>query len=114
MAQKKQNGSVGTHRLTLRLSDKDYDRLSYWADHVGVSMNEFVPMILDRWVDIENGNYELPTLEAARLNQLIDTVLGMSKNMQSLETVVINGFDSLLQLTKGDNYLLAHQEDGEF
>lgn len=114
MAQKKQNGSAGTHRLTLRLSEKDYDRLSYWAEHAGVSMNEFVPMILDRWVDIENGNYELPTLEAARLNQLIDTVLGMSKNMQSLETVVINGFDSLLQLTKGDNYLLAHQEDGEF
>lgn len=104
---------VGSHRLTLRLSDKDYDRLSYWSEKVGMSMNEFVPVILDRWVDIENGNYQLPTLEAARLNQIIDVVAGLSSNLQSLESVTINGFDSLLKLTKGDNYLLEH-EDGDF
>lgn len=104
---------IGSHRLTLRLSDVDYDKLSYWADKVGMSMNEFVPVILDRWVDIENGNYQLPTLEAARLNQIIDVVVGLSSNIQSLESVTINGFDSLLKLTKGDNYLLEH-EDGEF
>ena len=77
-----------------------------------MSINEFVPVILDRWVSIENGNYQLPTLEAARLNQIIDVVTGLSSNIQSLESVTINGFDSLLKLTKGDNYLLEH-EDGE-
>lgn len=101
-----------THRLTIRLTDMDFERLSYWADKEKVSINEFIPMILDRWVEIENGDYRLPTLEQARLNQLIDVILGMSNNMQSLESVVIHGFDSLLKLTKGDNYLLEHQ-DGE-
>lgn len=109
---KQQQKKMDTHRLTLRLTDTDYERLSYWADKQGVSINEFVPMVVDRWIAIENGNYNLPTLEQARLNQLIDVVLGMSNNMQSLESVVINGFDSLLKLTKGDNYLLEHQ-DGE-
>ena len=115
MAGKKKTEVAGQpyHRLTLRLTEKDYDRLAYWANRSKMSINEFVPVILDRWVDIENGNYQLPTLEAARLNQLIDVVLGLSSNVGSLETVVINGFDSLLQLTKGDNYLLEH-EDGEF
>lgn len=103
---------LGTHRLTLRLSDVDFDKLSYWSDKAGMSINEFVPVILDRWVSIENGNYQLPTLEAARLNQIIDVVTGLSSNIQSLESVTINGFDSLLKLTKGDNYLLEH-EDGE-
>lgn len=105
--------SPDSHRVTLRLTDKDYGRLTYWAEKAGMSVNEFVPTILDRWIDIENGNYQLPTLEAARLNQIIDVVLGLSSNVQSLESVVISGFDSLLKLTKGDNYLLEH-EDGEF
>ncbi len=38
--------------------------------------------------------------------------MAQQKGLQSLESVVIHGFDSLLKLTKGDNYLLEHQ-DGE-
>lgn len=105
MAQKKVR-DVKPHRLTVRLSDNDFDRLSYWAGKANLSINEFILLMLDRWVDIENGNYQLPTLEVARLNQLIDVVLALSNNIQTLETISINGFDSLLKLTKGDNYLL--------
>lgn len=116
MAKKQDTMTTGPnyHRLTLRLNHKDFDRLSYWADKKGVSINEFVPMMLDLFIGIENGNYQLPTLEQARLNQLIDATLSLSSNVQSLESIVIHGFDSLLQLTKGDNYLLEHEEDGEF
>lgn len=105
MAQKKIR-DVKPRRLTVRLSDNEFDRLSYWAGKANLSINEFILLMLDRWVDIENGNYQLPTLEAARLNQLIDVVIGLSNNIQTLETISINGFDSLLKLTKGDNYLL--------
>lgn len=105
MAQKKIR-DVKPRRLTVRLSDDEFDRLSYWAGKANLSINEFILLMLDRWVDIENGNYQLPTLEAARLNQLIDVVIGLSNNIQTLETISINGFDSLLKLTKGDNYLL--------
>ena len=101
-----------TKRVTLRLSEEDYERLSYWADRKGFSVNEFVPVLLDRYVDIENGDYQLPTLEAARMNQLLDAVTAMSRNMESLTSIVVSGFDSLLQLSRGDNYLLE-PEDGE-
>lgn len=110
MAEQTKDAS-GVHRLTLRLSEKDFDRLSYWAEKAGVSLNEFVVLILDRWIDIENGNYQLPTLEIARLNQLIDVIMTLSSNIQTLETISINGFDSLLKLTKGDNYLLEADAD---
>ena len=101
-----------TKRVTLRLSNKDADKLTYWAQDAGVSVNEFIPMLVDQWASIKSGDYRLPTLEQARLNQLVDVMLSMSTNMQSLESVVTSGFDSLLRLTRGDNYLLVH-EDGE-
>ena len=105
---------AGYHRLTLRLSDKDFERLEYWSSKINTSINEFIPIILDRWVAIENGNYELLTLEQKRLNQLIDVIKGLSVDVQNQGRIISAGFESLTQLTKGDNYLFDSQEDGEF
>lgn len=102
------------HRLTLRLTEKDFERLEYWSSKRKVSINEFIPILLDRWIAIENGNYELSTLEQQRLNQLIDVVKGLSMDIQNQGSILTAGFESLLQLTKGDNYLFDHDEDGEF
>lgn len=60
----------------------------------------------------ENGDYDLPTLEIARLGQLIDQMASLSTNVANLERVTVTGFDSLMGLTRGDNYLLD-DEDGE-
>ena len=75
-----------------------------------MSINEFVPVLLEQYIGIKNGDYQLPTLEIQRLNQLIETVNVLSRNMQSLESITVNGFDSLLSLTKGDNYLLEDDD----
>ena len=101
------------HRLTVRLTQKDFERLSYWAEKKGYDINSFIVLLLDRYIDIENGNYQLPTLEVQRLNQMVESMAVMSRNMQSLEMVVTSGFDSLLGLTRGDNYLLEQTDDGE-
>lgn len=112
MSTGKTKGRSDIHRLTLRMSEDNYQKLQYWADRAECSLNDFVLVLLERYIDIENGNYELPTLEVARLNQIIDGMASLSQNMGSLESVVISGFDSLLSLTRGTNYLLE-QEDGE-
>lgn len=106
-------GVSENHRLTLRFSQADFDRMKYWAEKADCSINEFIILMLEQWIDIQNGNYELPTLEVQRLNQLIESHSVMARDLQSLTSVVINGFDSLLSLTKGDNYLLDDSEDGE-
>lgn len=116
MAEKKESVKKNPdlrERVTLRMTKDEKDKLEYWANKAGYSINEFVLRLLERWVDIENGNYQLPTLEVQRLNQLIESQTVMSRNMQALEQVVINGFDSLLSLTRGDNYLLEQTDDGE-
>lgn len=102
------------HRLTVRLTEKDFERLEYWSSKINASINEFIPIILDRWIAIENGNYELSTLEQKRLNQLIDVVKGLSIDIQNQGRIMSAGFESLTQLTKGDNYLFDSHEDGEF
>lgn len=110
---KTSKAGADTHRLTLRLLQSDFEKLMYWARKEEVSMNEFVVMLLEQYIDIQNGNYQLPTLEVQRLNQLIESQSVLSQNIKALETITINGFDSLISLTRGDNYLLEH-EDGEF
>lgn len=101
-----------TKRVTATVSSDMFERLQYWADRKGISINQYLNEALERAIAYENQDYDLPTLEQARLNQLIDQMAVLSSNIGSLERVVTSGFDSLLGLTRGDNYLLEH-EDGE-
>lgn len=100
------------HRLTLRINEDDYQRLQYWAARRGISANDYMIEALYAQIRRENGDYDIPTAEVARLNQLVDLVTELLSNIKSLENVTISGFDSLLGLTRGDNYLLE-QEDGD-
>lgn len=100
------------HRLTLRISEDDFQRLQYWATRREMSVNDYMIEALYAQIRKENRDYDLPTAEIARLNQLVDLVTGLSSNIKSLEDVTVSGFDSLLGLTRGDNYLLE-QEDGD-
>lgn len=104
--------SEETKRVTVTVTEETFQRMQYWAEKEGISINQFLNDALDLKIAFENRDYPLPTLEQARLNQVIDAMAAMSSNFKSLQGVVVNGFDSLLRLTTGDNYLLEH-EDGE-
>lgn len=105
--------NTGTkHRVQVVLNDTDFERLKFWAEKKGCSINDYVLeaiLFLNRW---EMGDVDLPTLEIQRMNQLVDTVKILSSNVHSLEQVVTSGFDSLLGLTRGENYLLEEDESG--
>lgn len=102
----------GMHRVTVTLDNDRYEQLKYWAARHERSINEYLGDAIDLAIRCENGDYDLPKLEVQRLNQLIDVITTLSSNVQSLESIVVSGFDSLLGLTRGDNYLLE-SEDGE-
>jgi uncharacterized SAM-binding protein YcdF (DUF218 family) len=75
-----------------------------------MSVNEYIKEAIELAIRHENKDYDLPALEIQRLNQLVDNIAVLSSNVKSVEEVVIHGFDSLLGLTKGDNYLLEHED----
>jgi len=103
---------VETKRVTATVTMDTFQRLQYWSDKKGISINQYLNDAIDQAIAYENQDYPLPTLEQARLNQLIDAIAVLSSNVKSMEGVVVSGFDSLLNLTRGDNFLLEH-EDGE-
>lgn len=98
------------YRTTIRLSSELYQQVKYWAEKNGMSVNDYLLNCIDYYIKRENCDYDLPTLETARLNQLIDRMESLSENMKSLESVVTDGFGSLIKLAEGDSYLL--DEDG--
>jgi len=100
------------HRVTLRMPEILYKDLEYWAARNEINVNELIIESIELMIRHQNKDYNLPVLEVARLNQLIDGMAVLSQNVQSLEHITTYGFDSLLGLTRGDNYLLE-MEDGE-
>ncbi|MBQ7636203.1 MAG: hypothetical protein IJS80_02730 [Lachnospiraceae bacterium] len=97
---------MGNKRVTAVVNDKEFEELSYWADKLGMSNNEYVRHALKVAIKRENKDYDLPDLEVARLNQLVDAMNVLSFNVANLEHIVTSGFQSLLSLTRGENYLL--------
>jgi predicted DNA-binding protein len=99
-------------RVPVRLHPDTKERAKYWASKADISVNEYIVEAVEEKIRRENGDYDLPTLEIARLTQLIDQMGSLSTNVANLESVTLQGFDSLMGLTRGDNYLLD-PEDGE-
>ncbi len=93
-------------RCSFRVDEDEYNVIKYWAEKKGMTLNDFLLECVYNQIKYENRDYDLPTAEIARLNQLQDLIVSLSSNVENLETVVIDGFDSLLNLTRGDNYLL--------
>lgn len=97
----------------VRLHPDTNQRLDYWRKKRGLaSDNEYIALAVEEKIARENGDYNLPTLEIQRLNQIIDEMRANSTNLANLERVVTSGFGSLLGLTRGDSYLLD-DESGE-
>lgn len=108
-------GSNGRERVRMpvRLHPDSKARAEYWAKKHNLSANDYAAEAIEAAIRRENQDYDLPTLEQQRLNQLIDEVKSLSSNQRNLESIIVSGFDSLLGMTRGDNYLLNEEEDGE-
>ena len=92
-------------RITASVTPDDKERIRYWAEKRGVSENEYVRMALDFYIRRENKDYDLPSLEAARLNQLLDGMAVLSSEVGNLSHTMTSYFDTMMRLTRGENYL---------
>ena len=96
-----------------RCTVEEWARLCYWSEKKGLSVKDLVREAFDRYVMIENRDYDLPFAEIQRINQLCDLIAALTSEQRALEDIVTHGFDSLLALTKGDTaYLTEGDDDG--
>lgn len=94
------------YRFTASVDETTYERVKYWAKKKKLSVNDILREAIDLYISYQNKDYDLPSLEIRRLNQLTDGFAVLSSNIESLEKIVTSGFNSLISLTRGDNYLL--------
>lgn len=99
-------------RRAIRLHPDTETQVKYWAAKADLSENEYMVEAVMEKIARENQDYDLPTMEQKRLGQIVDELKALSSNQANIERVVVRGFDSLMGLTRGDNYLMD-DEDGE-
>lgn len=99
-------------RLAIRLPADTYDRTKYWASKEGISANEWITEAIEWRIAQMNQDYPLPTLEQARLNQILDVMQSQTLTVNNLERLVVSLGETIIGLARGDNFLLD-EEDGE-
>lgn len=100
-------------RITATLDAKTYDKLAYLAERDGISLSDALRDAVQLLIRYKNEDYyPLAKLEAERINQLVDHIALLSSNIRNLENLTIEGFSSLISITKGDNYLFDEDEEG--
>lgn len=98
-------------RITATLDEGLYNKLAYVAEKRNESLSECLRDAVQLLIRYENEDYyPLAKLEAERINQLVDCMTLLSANVKNLENVTIEGFSSLINITRGDNYLFEEEE----
>ena len=99
-------------RITATIDEKTYDIMSKIAEQKNISISELLREAIDLEIRYANEDYyPLARIEAERINQLTDYITALGSNMKNLENLVIEGFASLINITKGDNYLFDEDEE---
>lgn len=96
----------------MRMYDEDFEMLVYWSKAYDMDRTEFLISAMQHYIKWRNQDYDLPTAEIQRLNQMIDAVDNLAMTTEHMEKSLINGFDSMLGIIRGANYLVD-DEDGD-
>lgn len=113
MAEKKKpERDSKSERFSMRMYGDDYNRLVYWADRFGMDKTELLVASMDHYIRWKNGDYDLPSAEIQRLNQLIDAVQNLITQQQEMMKMFVSGFDAIIGMARGDNYLVD-DENGD-
>lgn len=101
-----------TERVNMRMYQADYDKLTYWSEAFDMGRSELLLTAMHHYIAHRNKDYDIPTAEIQRLNQMIDAVNNLATNQALLQQTVVNGLDALMGVVRGESYL-ADKEDGD-
>ncbi|WP_145142308.1 hypothetical protein [Paenibacillus sp. Y412MC10] len=99
-------------RQSMRLLKADKAFVVYWAEMFEMDETELMMRAVRHYVGWRNQDFDLPTAEIQRLNQLTDAMQNLVSSNERLSNTVINGFDAMMGIMRGDNYLIE-PENGD-
>lgn len=108
----KTESTIRNRKMSLRLTEDEHDKLDHYAAKWGMTKTDLLLEGFDHYIKWVNSDYDLPTAEITRMNQMVDAVNRLAVNQQNTEKSVINGFNAMLGLARGENQF-SDKEDGE-
>ena len=103
---------VARRRVVVRTHPDTHERLRYWADAHQMSLNDYLNEALEQKIARENGDYDLPTLEQARLNQLVDGYTALSRDVQNMGLQLNEIMRMFTNTMVGETGYLADDDSG--
>lgn len=86
--------------VTIRFDQETTNLCDYWYRKLGFkSRTAFVKAALSFYIAYKNGDYQLPSAEVARLNQLVSSMESLTTKVDNLDKSVNKGFDAILNLS---------------
>ena len=96
----------GLKRITATIPESYYHDLYWHANREGVSVNTILADAVQYYLEFKNGITTENEIFIDKMNQIIDRCLSLESTVGNMERNVISSLDSLVSLTRGDNYLL--------
>lgn len=104
-------------RLTVRMPKQFGAEVEYWASAQGISQNEFAADALFEKVLRCKGDHiaDANSETVAVINQFTDRMAALEYSVNHLTRIIMTVANSVMLLTRGDNYLLdvAREDLGE-
>ena len=101
------------HRLHLRLDERTYKRLEYWATLKQVTIAKYVQDAIDLAIDYENGNFHIDNVLDGRMAQMTDAFNAQSSSFHNMSDAMFTFMKMMTDMIRGENYLDDNKEDGE-
>lgn len=101
------------HRLHLRLDERTYKRLEYWATLKQVTIAKYVQDAIDLAIDYENGNFHIDNVLDGRMAQMVDAFNAQSSSFNNMSDAMFTFMKMMTDMIRGENYLDDNKEDGE-
>lgn len=75
------------------------DQMNYWQRKKGFKTQKaFITACIKQYIAFANGDYELPSAEIQRMNQMITQLTINTKELRLLRSAINNGFTTILRL----------------
>lgn len=86
-------------RITVRLSEAEYDRIKHFAQREDISVNQFVIDSTNHYADWILKDFDVPTAEVKRLNQIVEAVNRLNDTNSSLTELITSVTESFYTMT---------------
>lgn len=94
-------------RLECRFEADLADKIEYFAQKEGLSKTDFLEEAAKYYIAYLMGDFDISSPMVQRLNQMLEVMIGVDSRLSGLEDTTRAGLQSIMQLSRGENYLLT-------